>query len=216
MRLVGRASAGVPDRQPGGDPLAAHARLGRAVEHELDARPRRGIGGAQPADERRLRHARRPDARAPAAGSTRRRSVDRCRPAGRVSVGDRRPGSYAASDAAGAAATIERVSLLLLVDLDGVVYRGAEPVPGVAARPRRSGSPRRRRRLRHQQLDALPRRLRDAPVGDGLSGLARIASCRRRARPRSTSSGTNPGSGACWRSGRAGWSGSCATSGWTS
>jgi HAD superfamily hydrolase (TIGR01450 family) len=32
----------------------------------------------------------------------------------------------------GAATTIGRVSLLLLVDLDGVVYRGAEPVPGVA------------------------------------------------------------------------------------
>ena len=32
-----------------------------------------------------------------------------------------------------AAATIGRVSLLLLVDLDGVVYRGADPVPGVAA-----------------------------------------------------------------------------------
>ena len=31
------------------------------------------------------------------------------------------------------AATIGRVSLLLLVDLDGVVYRGSEPVPGVAA-----------------------------------------------------------------------------------
>jgi 4-nitrophenyl phosphatase len=31
------------------------------------------------------------------------------------------------------AATIGRVSLLLLVDLDGVVYRGADPVPGVAA-----------------------------------------------------------------------------------
>ncbi len=30
------------------------------------------------------------------------------------------------------AATIGRVSLLLLVDLDGVVYRGADPVPGVA------------------------------------------------------------------------------------
>lgn len=28
--------------------------------------------------------------------------------------------------------TIDRVSLLLLVDLDGVVYRGADPVPGVA------------------------------------------------------------------------------------
>jgi 4-nitrophenyl phosphatase len=31
------------------------------------------------------------------------------------------------------ATTIGRVSLLLLVDLDGVVYRGADPVPGVAA-----------------------------------------------------------------------------------
>jgi 4-nitrophenyl phosphatase len=31
------------------------------------------------------------------------------------------------------AATIDPVSLLLLVDLDGVVYRGSEPVPGVAA-----------------------------------------------------------------------------------
>jgi 4-nitrophenyl phosphatase len=31
------------------------------------------------------------------------------------------------------AATIGGVSLLLLVDLDGVVYRGADPVPGVAA-----------------------------------------------------------------------------------
>ena len=31
------------------------------------------------------------------------------------------------------AATIGHVSLLLLVDLDGVVYRGADPVPGVAA-----------------------------------------------------------------------------------
>jgi phosphoglycolate/pyridoxal phosphate phosphatase family enzyme len=35
--------------------------------------------------------------------------------------------------APGAAATIRPVSLLLLVDLDGVVYRGADPVPGVAA-----------------------------------------------------------------------------------
>ena len=33
----------------------------------------------------------------------------------------------------GRAATIGRMSLLLLVDLDGVVYRGTEPVPGVAA-----------------------------------------------------------------------------------
>jgi 4-nitrophenyl phosphatase len=33
----------------------------------------------------------------------------------------------------GPAATIRPVSLLLLVDLDGVVYRGADPVPGVAA-----------------------------------------------------------------------------------
>jgi glycerol 3-phosphatase-2 len=34
---------------------------------------------------------------------------------------------------AAGAATIERVSHLFLVDLDGVVYRGADPVPGVAA-----------------------------------------------------------------------------------
>ena len=33
----------------------------------------------------------------------------------------------------GATASIGGVSLLLLVDLDGVVYRGADPVPGVAA-----------------------------------------------------------------------------------
>ena len=32
-----------------------------------------------------------------------------------------------------ATATIGGVSLLLLVDLDGVVYRGVDPVPGVAA-----------------------------------------------------------------------------------
>ena len=42
---------------------------------------------------------------------------------------DTRP-SYAATRAA---ATIGRVSLLLLVDLDGVVYRGSDPIPGVAA-----------------------------------------------------------------------------------
>jgi HAD superfamily hydrolase (TIGR01450 family) len=35
--------------------------------------------------------------------------------------------------ATGPTATIGRVSLLLLVDLDGVVYRGTDPVPGVAA-----------------------------------------------------------------------------------
>src|SRR3954470_17436248 len=35
--------------------------------------------------------------------------------------------------ATGRPATIGRVSLLLLVDLDGVVYRGTDPVPGVAA-----------------------------------------------------------------------------------
>lgn len=34
---------------------------------------------------------------------------------------------------AASGATIRPVSLLLLVDLDGVVYRGADPIPGVAA-----------------------------------------------------------------------------------
>ena len=66
-----------------------------------------------------------------------------------------------------------RVSLLLLVDLDGVVYRGADPVPGRRRGPRRSGGPWRRRRLRHQQLDALPGRLPDPARGDGRAGHAR-------------------------------------------
>jgi 4-nitrophenyl phosphatase len=35
--------------------------------------------------------------------------------------------------ASGRAATIASMSLLLLVDLDGVVYRGLDPIPGVAA-----------------------------------------------------------------------------------
>ena len=53
--------------------------------------------------------------------------------------------------------------LLLLVDLDGVVYRGAEPVPGSGRGPRGAGGARRRRRLRDEQLDVVPRRVRHAP-----------------------------------------------------
>ena len=51
--------------------------------------------------------------------------------AGQRVAGERR--HHAILRAVRPAATIGRVSLLLLVDLDGVVYRGADPVPGVAA-----------------------------------------------------------------------------------
>ena len=74
---------------------------------------------------------------------------------------------------AAAAATIGRVSLLLLVDLDGVVYRGAGARAGRRRRARRPRGQGRRRRLRDEQLDALPGRLRHAPRGDGRAGHGR-------------------------------------------
>ena len=83
------------------------------------------------------------------------------------------------------------VSLLLLVDLDGVVYRGAEPVPGVAAVLAARAARGRRRRLRHQQLDALPRRLRHPPRRHGRPGHARdrrLVGARDRPVPRTTTS----------------------------
>ena len=63
--------------------------------------------------------------------------------------------------------------VLLLVDLDGVVYRGAQPVPGMpevltaARRGRRPG------RLRDQQLALAPRRVRARLRGMGAAGRRR-------------------------------------------
>ena len=81
------------------------------------SRPMSAAGGAAPGR-----------ARARGAGSCHRRAAVGAgqRVAREVGHGE----SYAAPDRA---ATIGRVSLLLLVDLDGVVYRGPDPVPGVAA-----------------------------------------------------------------------------------
>ena len=125
--LVGAAPAGVADDQPGRDALAAHARVGRAVEHELDADGGRD-DRPQPTDQRGLRRR---------AGLARQR-VEEVRAvdqepvgAGQRVAGERR--HHAILRVVRPAATIGRVSLLLLVDLDGVVYRGADPVPGVAA-----------------------------------------------------------------------------------
>ena len=206
-QVVGGAPSRMADDQPGRDPLAAEARVGRPVEHELDADVCRDRA-TQPTDQRRRRHliatagergqeVRAVDDQSIGGGE---RVARRCH---RRIVRARTP-----------TATIGRVSLLLLVDLDGVVYRGAEPDPWCRGRAGRSGRARRRHRLRHEQLDALPRRLRRAAVRHGLPGLRRSVSCRPRGRPLSTSSTTRRGSAASSWSVPADWSASCATSGW--
>ena len=161
QHLVGGAPAGVADDQPRRDALAAHARVGRAVEHELDADGRRD-DRPQPPDQGGLRRG---------AGLAR-QGVEEIRPVDQQPVGAgqrvaRKRRHHAILRAARPAATIGRVSLLLLVDLDGVVYRGADPVPGRGRGARRPSRARRRRRVRDQQLDALPRRLRDPAGRDG-------------------------------------------------
>ena len=135
-QVVGGPAAGMADGHPGRDPLAAQPAIGRAVEDQLDRDLGRD-GGPQPTEERR---------RWRGPGSTL-ESVEQVRPVDQEAVGrrERVAGAIGAGRRVGTvghgailravrvAATIERVSLLLLVDLDGVVYRGSEPVPGVAA-----------------------------------------------------------------------------------
>ena len=88
-----------------------------------------GTIAAQPPDQRRLRRG----AGLARQGVQQVRAIDE-QPVGAGQAG-RAGGSATAQSYAwiGRAATIGGVSLLLLVDLDGVVYRGADPVPGVAA-----------------------------------------------------------------------------------
>ena len=126
---VGGPPAAVADDHPGRDPLVAQAALGRAVEDELDGRSAAGIDAAQPADQRGGR-------RAPAdvfdsawsrfVPSTSRRRVA----ASGFAIGLRHRANRTRREAPG---YDRAMGLLLLVDLDGVVYRGADPVPGVAA-----------------------------------------------------------------------------------
>ncbi len=125
--FVGAAPAGVADDQPRRDTLAAHTPVGRPIEHELDADGRRD-DRPKPADQGGLRRR---------AGLAR-QGVEEIRAVDEEPVGARQRvagegGHHAILRVVRPAATIGRVSLLLLVDLDGVVYRGADPVPGVAA-----------------------------------------------------------------------------------
>ena len=125
--VVGRPAAAVADDDAGRDPLVPEAALGRSVEHELD----RGRGrdrAAQPADERGGRRG----TRRARQGVEEVRPVDQEAPGcgERVAIG---PWHRPIVRAGGRAASIGLMGLLLLVDLDGVVYRGAAPVPGVAA-----------------------------------------------------------------------------------
>ncbi len=113
--------------QSGRDALAAHAPIRRAVEHQLDADGGRD-DRPQPTDQRGLRRG---------AGLAR-QGVEEIGAVDQQSVGAgqrvaRKRRHHAILRGLRPAATIGRVSLLLLVDLDGVVYRGADPVPGVAA-----------------------------------------------------------------------------------
>ena len=124
--LVRRASTRMTHDQAGRDPLAAESGLRRAIEDELDA-DRCRDRGPEATDQRGLRRR---------AGSTGKGmeqvgSVDDQAVGGCQWITGRRHGRIVRG--AGRATTIGLVSLLLLVDLDGVVYRGADPVPGVAA-----------------------------------------------------------------------------------
>ena len=189
-RSSARPTAGMPDDEPGRDALAAKAAVGRAIEHELDADGRRDRG-AQSTDSA---------AGGTVPGAPRARAGRRFEPSTMSrSVSASGSGSREASARRGivrgrAAATIGRVSLLLLVDLDGVVYRGADPVPGVAARARRRG----RRRgddvvyvtnnSMHYRADYV-----DAPASRWAARSRRTGSCRRRGRPRCTCQRHEPG-----------------------
>ncbi len=117
----------MPDDQPGGDSLAAHAAIGEAVEHELDADAGRD-DAPQSTDQRGLRGR----TRFPGHDVEQVRAVDEqpVRAVQRVARERRHDDIVRVGRSA---ATIGRVSLLLLVDLDGVVYLGTDPIPGVAA-----------------------------------------------------------------------------------
>lgn len=123
--VVGRAPAGMSNGQSGGDALAPEPGLRGTIEDELDAggsRDRR----AESTDQRGRRHS------VATAGECRQqvRAVDDESVGGCQGIARGRHRRIVR--ARRTAATIGRVSLLLLVDLDGVVYRGADPVAGVA------------------------------------------------------------------------------------
>ena len=162
QQLVGACAGRRGGRSAPSDALAAHARVRRAVEHELDAD--------------------RPPGRSPAAG----RSSAACGAA--PGLRDRAWSRFVPSmsrrsvPVSGSRGRVGHHAILR-ADRAGGYDRPREPAPPRRPRrrrlsrrrprargrrgPRRSGRARRRRRVRHQQLDALPRRLRDPAGGDG-------------------------------------------------
>ena len=86
------------------------------------------------------------------------------------------------------------------------------PVPGVAAVLAARAAPRRRRRLRDEQLDVLPGRLRDRGWPRWARRSARIGSSAHRGRPRSTCASTTRGLAASWPWAARGLDGSSRTS----
>ena len=179
----------VSDRDAVGDPLAAQAALGRPSKTSSIAtsggiaarsRPMSAAGGWRSGAGRQLvEQVRAVDEQPGRAGHR----VVAGREAGH------RPSVVA--PVAFAAMPIGRAGLLLLVDLDGVLYRGADPVPGVggvlAARAARATT----------SCTSRTTRCGTAPsTSSGSRGWARrsrpIGSSRRRARPRSTSRDHEP------------------------
>ena len=114
------------------------------------------------------------------------------------------------------AATIGPVSLLLLVDLDGVVYRGADPVPGVAAvladrAGRGDDVVYVTNNSMHYRADYVTRL---AAMGAPITADTVVSSARATALHITTHETRHPARARPWR--RTASSASCATSGWTS
>ena len=125
--VVGGPAAAVADDDPGRDALVAQATFGRPVEDELDGRGGRDRT-TQPADQRGGRRR----------GRGLRQRVQQVRPVDQQAArgGERVPvglGHRRNRTRRGTRGYDRAMGLLLLVDLDGVVYRGSDPVPGVAA-----------------------------------------------------------------------------------
>ena len=165
-------AAAVAHGQPGRDPLVAEAALGRAVEDELDGGRGRDHA-AQPTDERRRRRR----ARRPRQGVEQVRPVDEQAP-GRgervaVGLGHRR---HRTRHSAPRLRSGRWASSCWSISMASST--AARPRAGRRGGPCRSRGPWRRRRVRHQQLDALPGRLPDPPRGDGRTRSRRTRSCR--------------------------------------
>jgi 4-nitrophenyl phosphatase len=129
---VGTPPSGMSDRDPGRHPDGAETGIGRAIEDDLD--PDRGWDHRSQATDEPGRRS------APGRAVVARREVEQVVPidqqeldaSERIGRSTRHPGIVAWREGPGTDAVAYDRPMLLLVDLDGVVYRGVDPIPGVA------------------------------------------------------------------------------------